>query len=142
MEISDVRKRVLETITRARAAAGGRRARNDQGAAEYARFLETVAVPLCRQIVNVLKAEGRPFTLATPGGGVRIASERSGDEFIHLSLDINGDRPQVLCHTCRRHGGRVLETEHPLNEHGAIADLTEDDVLTFLLKELGPFVER
>jgi hypothetical protein len=142
MEISDVRKRVLETLARARAAVRDRRARHDQGAAEYARFLESVAVPVCRQLANALKAEGFTFTLATPSGAIRLASDRSGDEGVEVTLDVEGERPLVVCRTRRRHGNRVVESERPINEQGAIAAITEEDVLRFLLKELEPFVER
>ena len=42
----------------------------------YERFLTVVAVPLCQQVAGVLKAEGYPFVVNTPGGAVRLASER------------------------------------------------------------------
>lgn len=142
MEIADVRKRVLETIARGKAAARDRRSRNDAAAAEYARFLEAIAVPVCRQLANVLKAEGYAFTLATPGGGVSLASDRSGDEFVQLSLDTSGDRPLALCRTRRRQGGRVVESERPVNERGSIGAITESDLLGFLLRELEPFLAR
>lgn len=142
MEIAEVRQWVLATIARAKTAARDRRARNDQGAVEYARFLETVAVPVCRQLNNVLRAEGVTFALATPSGGVRFISDRSGDDTIEISFETGGDRPLAVCRTRRRYGSRVVESERPLNEFGSIAELTEGDVLRFLLKELEPFVER
>ncbi len=142
MEIADVRRKVLESMAAARRAAAERRARADLAAGEYARFLETTAVPLCRQIVNVLRAEGHPFTLATPAGGVRLSSDRAPDDFVELTLDTSGDRPVVLGRRRRRHGGRVIESEHPVNEREAIGDLTDADLLRFLLRELEPFVER
>ncbi len=63
MEVSEVRKRVNETIERARRAAARRRALADEAAAEYERFLERVAVPLFRQIGNVLRAERHMFSV-------------------------------------------------------------------------------
>ena len=45
MEISDVRKRVLETIDRAKRTAAERRTRTDEAAREYDVFLERLAVP-------------------------------------------------------------------------------------------------
>lgn len=142
MEIADVRKRVLETVARAKAAAKARRARNEQAAAEYPRFLEAVAVPICRQLVNVLRSEGHRWTLATPSGGIRLDSDRSSDEFLQMSLDATSDPPSVVCRTRRRQGGRILESERPMNESGSIAELTEDEVLRFLLVEFEPFVDR
>ena len=46
MEISDVRKRVLETIARAKRAAAERRTRVDEAAREYEAFLNQIAVPM------------------------------------------------------------------------------------------------
>ena len=142
MDIAIVRQRVLDMMARARAAARDRHARNDQAAADYARFLERIAVPLSRQLVNVLKAERRPFTLATPAGGIRLTTERSGGDFVEIVLDTAGERPLVLCRARRQAGGRVVETERAINEHGSVDALGEEDVLRVLLEELAPFVER
>ena len=78
MEISDVRKRVLETIDRAKRAAAERRVRADEAAREYGVFLERVAVPLFHQLAGALRAEGYLFNVFTPGGSVRLMSDRSG----------------------------------------------------------------
>src|SRR5881396_3498750 len=106
MEISDVRKRVLETIDRAKRNAAGRRARVDEAAREYDVFLEHIAVPVFRQIANVLRAEGYPFNVFTPAGSVRLMSDRSAEDYIELRLDTSGDRPAVLGHTSRSRGRR------------------------------------
>ena len=142
MEISDVKKRVLETIDRARKASAERRVRTDEAAREYEAFLEKVAVPVFRQIANVLRAEGYLFNVFTPGGSVRLMSDRSADDYIELRLDTEGDDPRVVGHASHSRGRRVRESEWPIAERGAIRDLTEDDVLRFVMKELEPFVER
>lgn len=141
MQISDVRKRVLHTIDRAKRAAAERRARADEASREYDEFLERVAVPLFRQIANVLRAEGYPFNVFTPGGSVRLMSDRSAEDFIELVLDTSGHEPTVVGHTSRSRGHRVLESERPVASI-AIRDLTEEDVLGFVASELEPFVER
>jgi hypothetical protein len=142
MQISDVKKRVVETIERARRAAAERRVRNDEAAREYAVFLEQVATPVFRQIANVLRAEGYPWQVSTPSGSVRLASERSGEDYIELSLDTTGGAPEVLGHSSRARGRRVIETERALGPGGPVRDLTEQMVLDFVMKELEPFVER
>jgi hypothetical protein len=142
MQVSDVKRRVAETIERARRAAAERRARNDEAAREYAVFLEQIATPLFRQVANVLRAEGYPWQLSTPSGSVRLASERSGEDFIELSLDTTGAAPEVLGHSSRARGRRVIEIEHPLGHGGPIRELTEEHVLDFVTKALEPFVER
>ena len=142
MEIADVKKRVLETIERAKRAAAGRRTRIDEAAREYDVFLERVAAPVFRQIANVLRAEGYPFNVFTPAGSVRLMSDRSAEDYIELRLDTSGDDPKVLGHASRSRGRRVTESEWPLAERDAIRDLTEDDVVRFVMKELEPLVEK
>ena len=142
MEISDVKKRVLDTIDRAKRASAARRARVDEAAREYEVFLAQIAVPMFRQIANVLRAEGHLFNVFTPGGSVRLMSDRSAEDYIELRLDTEGDDPRVIGHASRSRGRRVRESEWPLADSGAIRDLTEDDVLRFVMKELEPFVER
>ena len=141
METSDVRRRVLETIERARRASTERRVRADEASREYADFLEQVATPLFRQVANVLKAQGYLFTVFTPGGGVRLMSDKTAEDFIELSLDTTGDQPAVIGHSSRARGRRIVETERPIGG-GPIRDLSEKDVLGFLVTELAPLVER
>src|SRR6266702_3445278 len=86
MEISDVRRQVRDTIDRARRHAAERRKLNDQASLAFERFLETVAVPLFKQIANALKIEGYPFTVFTPSGSVRLMSDRSADDYVEATL--------------------------------------------------------
>ena len=142
MEISDVRKRILETMDRAKKGAIERRALMDEAAGEYQLFLDRVAVPLFRQVANVLRAEKRPFTVFTPGGSVRLMSERSSDDYIELSLDTTDARPKVIVESSRSRGSRVTRSEIALGHGGPVRELTEEDVLSVLLRELEPLVER
>ena len=141
MEISDVKRRLLDTIDSARKAAAVRRARVDEAGREYEPFLERIAVPLFRQAANVLRAQGYAFSVFTPGGSVRLMSDRAAEDYVELMLDTTGDEPKVIGHTSRMRGRRVIEAERPIAS-GAPAQLTEADVLEFLAKELAPFVER
>jgi hypothetical protein len=139
MEIADVRKRILVTIERAKQRAAERRARGDEAARAYSTLLETIAVPLFKQVANVLRAEGYPFSVFTPSGSVRLMSDRAAEDFIEVTLDTSGDEPQVIGHTSRSRGRRVAESERAV---GAPAALSEPDLLDFLVKELEAFVER
>jgi hypothetical protein len=141
MEISDVRKRVLETIDYAKKTAAERRTRTDQAGRDYDVFLDRVAVPLFRQVANVLRAHGYQFTVFTPSGSVRLMSDRAAEDYIELTLDTAGDEARVVGHTSRSRGRRVMESERPVAARTP-ADLTEDEVLGFVLTELEPFVER
>jgi hypothetical protein len=141
METSAVRQRLNQLIDRAKRSASERRVRNDEAARAYERFLDQIAIPLFRQVAMALKASTYNFTVFTPGGGVRLMSDKASEDFVELSLDTSGERPVVLGHSSRARGRRVIESERPIGD-AAIADLTEEDVLEFLLKEIEPFVER
>lgn len=141
MEIADVRRQVHDTIERARRQAAARRTRHDEASRRFDEFLEMHAVPLFRQIANVLKTEGYHFTVFTPSGSVRLASDRSGDDFIELVLDTVGDAPQVMAHVSRTRGRRVIEEEMAVRD-GNPETLGDEDLLAFVLKQLEPFVER
>jgi hypothetical protein len=142
MEISEVKKRVVETIQRAKRTAAERRVRVDEAAREYEQFLERIAVPLFRQIAAVLKAESIHFTVFTPSGSVRLMSDRSNDDYIELALDNTGAYPRVIGRSSHGRGRRGTESETPLGADGPIRDLTEQDVLTFVMNELEPLVAR
>ncbi len=139
METSTVRQRVLATLDRVKREAKERRPRVDEAARAFDVFLERVAAPLCRQLVQILKAEHHLFAVFTPSGAVRLASERSGDDYVELTLDTSGDVPCVVGQTRRVRGGRVLDTVRPIRVC-PVGDLTEDEVLEFLLQELAELV--
>jgi hypothetical protein len=139
METSELRKRLTQTIERAKKQAAERRTRSDEAALAFDAFLKTTAVPLFKQAANILKSEGYPFTLFTPSGSVRLMSDRVTEDFIEVALDVSGDAPEVVGHVSRSRGRRVVETERNI---GAPATLTEAELLDFLAKELEAFVER
>lgn len=142
IEVSEVRKRLRAAIDAHRRATASRQAAVDAAFAEYERFLATIAVPVAQMFANVLRAEGFPFTVFTPQGGLRLASSKSGDDYIELSLDTSSAPPTVLLNTSRARGRRLVRSERPLRNAAAVADLTEEDVLRGLLEEIPPLVER
>ena len=141
MEISLVKRRVQETIDRAKRSAAERRAIADEAAKEYDAFLERVAVPIFKQVANVLRAQRYAFTVFTPAGSVRLMSDRAAEDYIELVLETRDGTPAVIGHSSHLRGRRVTESSRPLGA-GPVRDLTEDDVLTFVLKELEPLVEK
>jgi hypothetical protein len=141
METSNVRQRLQQTIERAKRNAAARRTRNDAAARAFNDFLEQVAVPLFKQIANVLKIEGYAFTVFTPSGSVRLMSDRSADDYIEVSLDTSDSAPRVVARVSRSRGRRVVDAEHVVGP-GPPDALTEEELFAFLLKELEPFVER
>ena len=142
MEITEVRRRLRAAIEKARRAAEERRTRTDAAARDYQLFLEQRATPVFQQVAGALKAERYDFKVFTPASSVRLASDRSPEEFIELSLDDTSDPPAVLGRTSRGRGRRMTSTERVVGEGKALPDLSEEDVLTFLLEEITSLVER
>ena len=142
MEVSEVRRRVRAAIESARREAQERRVRSDRAALEYQDFLRDRAVPLFQTVASALIAEGYRFKVFTPADSVRLASETSGNDFIELTLDATADPPTVSGRTSRGRGSRLVDSERPVKEGKAVADLSDEDVLGFLMEEIAGFVER
>ena len=140
MEVAQVRKRLKTAIDQARARAQERRERTAGAERAYASFLETLAVPVVRQLQNALKAEGHAFTVFTPGGGLRLAADRGRDDYVEITLDTSGEQPQVIGRTSQTRGSRTIESERPLKADTPPDALTEEDVLTFFVDALSPWL--
>jgi hypothetical protein len=137
METSAVRQRILDVLNAARRDAAERRTRNAEAGAAYERFLESVATPVCRQVVDVLKAERLPFSVQTPAGSVRVASERSANDFFEIRLDTSAARPTVVIQVERVRGRERYEDVQPIREGVGIEHLTDADVLDAIAGVLG-----
>lgn len=142
VEVSLVRKALLSAMERSRLHAQERRQRVAEAEDTYRKFLELKAVPVARQLGQALKAEGFPFTVFTPSGGLRLASDHGRDDYIELQLDTTGDLPQVLGRVHRVRGSRTLASERPIRPGTDIAMLSEDDALAFFVEALEPWLER
>jgi len=141
MEVSVVRQQVTAAIERAKQTALAHRARVDELSHAYDSFLPDVAVPLFRQIASVLKAGGYPFTVSTPGGSVKLGSDKNSGDAIEVVFDAAGDEPRVLLRSTRTRGRRVLEKERPITT-GSLASLADEHLLAVVLEELEPFLAR
>ncbi len=142
VEISEVRRRLRAALEKGRRAAEERRARTDAAARDYEAFLDQRATPVFQQLAGALKAEGYSFKMFTPASSIRLASDRSPDEFIELTLDDTSNPPAVLGRTSRGRGRRMTTTERVVGEGKAPVDLTEEDVLAFLLDEIAALLNR
>ncbi|HKY20565.1 MAG TPA: hypothetical protein VJM31_05035 [Vicinamibacterales bacterium] len=142
IETSELRKRLRAAIEQSRRAAAARRAQLDEAATVYKQFLENTAAPLVHVLANVLLAEGYGFTVFTPNGGLRMASVKSGEDFIEFALDTSQPEPFVVLRVNQTRGRRVLQHDRPVKGNTSVDQLTEEDVLQALLEEIAPFVER
>ena len=141
MDVPEVRRRVRAAIDQARHDAAARRERTDAAAQAYELFLANRAVPAFGTLAAALTAEGHPFKVFSPAGSVRLASERTPDAFVELTLDTSEDPPVVLGRSSRGRGRRSVTREQPLRA-SSIADLTDDDIVAFALGEIVAIVER
>lgn len=143
MDVSELRKRILRSLDDARKDASERRVVVDAATKAYDRFIADVAVPLMRQSSGVLKASGFAFDVQTPASAVRLVAEKAPHTFIEFELDATRSKPEVIGRVSLergRHGG-VVE-ERPIAPGKAVADLTEDDLSTFLIAEIPKLVVK
>jgi hypothetical protein len=142
MEVTDVRRRVRAAIEQARRDTGARRERVDAASRAYDEFLAGRAVPTFNMIASALVGEGHRFKVLTPAGSVRLAAEAAPDDFIELTFDPSEDPPVVLGRANVGRGRRSITTERPVREATGVQDLTEEDVLNYVMSELPRLVAR
>lgn len=142
MEVSHARNRLRRAIEAARERTQQRRQQTTEAEAAYQTFLQHVATPVTRHVANALKAEGYGFTVFTPGSGLRLASDRGRDDYIEFALDTDAVPPQVTGRISRTRGSRTLDEERPIRDGARPGEITEEDVLTFLLEALEPWLEH
>lgn len=140
LDVTEVRRRLVQTIDQIKKDAAARRAANDQAVVDYERFLAEIATPVCRHFVTALRGQGYGFRLSTPAGSVKLTSERSSGDEIELSFDAERRPPTVIGRVSYARGSRLLEEERPIVEGKLVGSTTEEDVLAFLLSVIPPFV--
>jgi hypothetical protein len=142
LEVSHVRKRLTAAIDRSRRDAAQRRERTAEAQRAYEAFLADIAVPVSRMLASALKAESYPFTIATPGGGVRLISEKGRDDYIDVALDATADPPQVVGHISYTRGSRTIAEERPVKPDALPNAISEEEFLEFLIGALQPWLQR
>jgi hypothetical protein len=142
MEVSEIRRQVRAAIESARREARERRVRSDRAALDYQDFLRDRAVPVFQTVAAALVAESYRFKVFTPADSVRLASETSSTDFIELSLDPAANPPTVIGRTSRGRGSRLVDRERPIREGRPIPELSDEDVLAFLMTEIAGLLER
>ena len=140
MDIAVVRKRLHHAMEEAKRRAAERRIVADRAGVAFAAFLTSTAIPLLRQIANVLRTEGYLFTVFTPSGSARLSSDKSAEDFIEITLDTSGEAPRVVA-AISSHGRRVVDATRTIGS-GDPSAISEEELFAFLLNALEPFVER
>ncbi len=142
VEVSLVRNRLKRAIEAARERGQQKRQRSTAAERTYDAFLKDVATPVTRLVANTLKVEGYPFTVFTPGSGLRLASDRGRDDYIDFAFDGEAEPPQAIARISHTRGSRTFSDERPIRAGATPETLTEEDVLAFLLTALEPWLER
>jgi hypothetical protein len=142
VEVSQVKRRLKAAIDASRQQAQQRRERMAEAQRTYENFLTEIATPVARQLANALKVEGYAFTVFTPGNGLRLASDRTREDFIEFALDTTGDQAEVIARVSRQRGSRTIDEEVPVKRGASPESITEEDALEFLVGALEPWLER
>ncbi len=129
-------------MTTARDRAKQRRQKADEAEKAYESFLDRLAAPLARQIVNALRAEGYSFTVSTPNRGLRVSLDPGRDDYIDLALSTETDPPSVVGRIRRTRGSRTIDEERQIKAGAAPDTISEDDLLEFFARALEPWLER
>jgi hypothetical protein len=142
LEAGEVRKRLRQTIESAKREAVARRAALGDVQKAYDVFLEDQAVPVLRQVASALKAEGHVFQVLTPAGTARLQSDRVADDYLEVVLDGGRKPPTAVGRASRVHGSQLETSDQPIRDGAKVSDLTDEDVLNWVLRVILPFVER
>jgi hypothetical protein len=142
MEVVQIRRRVQATLADIKRAAGERREKVAAAERAFGAFLADVATPTVTAVAQSLSAEGHAYRVTTPGGAVRMASDRSNRTYLEIRLDTGGREPQLVARIGRERGSRVLEDERPICEGLAIGAVTDEHLLAALLDLLPELIER
>ena len=128
-------------MTTARDRAKQRRQKADEAEQAYAAFLEQLAAPLARQLVNALRAEGyalhRIHTWARAAG----VTGPGRDDFVELALNTDTDPPHVVGHVRRTRGSRTIDEERPIKPGRRAGEHQRRGVLEFLAVAIEPWLE-
>ena len=142
MDIPEIRRRVRAAIEQARLAAAARRERSDAAAKSYEQFLATWAVPAFNTMASALVAEGHRFKVTTPAGSVGLASERSPDDYVELTLDSSETSARRARPHERRPGSPHTDEGTPRSPRRLAGCVDRRDVVTFVLAEIITLIER
>ncbi len=141
MEPADLRKRVLRALDEARRHAAAHREEAERAGQAFDRLQPEIAA-LWRQVANVLKVEGHPYTINTPAGSVRFASERWPESFVEVTLDTTRRPVAVVGRTVFARGREGIDREAVVAEAAELATVEAERWVEFLARELEPFLER
>lgn len=138
MDVAELRKRILRELDRpagGERSGGDRRGSADSARVAFTRLLNGTIAPLLIQTASILKAEGELCQVHTPSDTARIVFGSSHEDFIEFMLDTTPPAHVIGRGSARRKGGTMVE-DRIIGVGKTIEEITDEDVLAFLLPEL------
>lgn len=137
MDVAALRKRILRELDRPGTvtSAADRRASGDTARQQFSRLLDTTIVPLLKQTADILKAEGTLCRVHTPSDHAQLAFDRSPEDFVEIMLD-TALPPHVIGRSSVRRKGGTLVEDRIVGVGKEIDEITDEDVVSYLLPEL------
>jgi hypothetical protein len=142
MELVQIRRRVQTRLADIKRAAAERREKVAAAERAYVAFLADVATPTVNAVAQSLSAEGYAYRVTTPGGAVRMSSDRSNRTYLEIRLDASGPAPQIVAEVGRERGSRVFADERPVCQGMAIDAITDEHLLAAILDAMADLIER
>jgi|TARA_B100001013_G_C24611419_1_gene443374 hypothetical protein len=142
MDTAEIGQRIRRTLAEAKTSSAERRKRTAVAEAESRQALGRIAVPVMRTIASVLTAESYRCSISTPNGAVRLSFDSPRDAYIEVVIDTANDPPALIGRTGRTRGSRVLSDEQVIVGHPAIGQLTAEDLVSFVQRELLLVIDR
>lgn len=141
-DVGEVRKQLKHAIDAHKKANVSRRAESDQASKQFDAWIQLVGEPLCREFTSALRGEGYQFRLQTPQGVARISSERSPDDFLELAFDSRRTPVALVLSRSYTRGSKTFTDERVLCEGARIEDVEPQVLLSALVEDILPLIER
>ncbi len=143
MDAADLSKLIRRELELAKKDSTERRQTSDASKLAYENLLNAIVVPLLKQVMMILRAEGWPCQVFTPAGSARLVSEHAANDYIEFDLDASVAPPRVVGRVSLTRGRQgMLVDEQVVAAATPIAEMKEADVLAFLLPALRQVLSR
>ena len=142
MDSGEIGRRIRRTLVDAKAKAVERREQTTVAEVEGQQVMRRIVIPVMKTIASVLSSEGYRCSVSTPHESARLSFDSPRDAYIEVVVNTANDPPTLIGRTGRTRGSRVLSNEYVIVSHPTIGQLTEEDLVTFVQRELLLVIER
>ena len=142
LEVAQIRRRVQVRLADLKKVAATRRDRVVAAEKAYETFLSSLALPTLTTFAQALSAEAYPYRVLTPGGSVRLSSDRSNKTYVELRLDTSARVPSIVGEISRERGHRLVTEERVLAGGTPLEEITDEMLVEFVLEAMADLIER